>query len=286
MNRVSTTGYVFFGTSYFSVIVLRKLLEAGFIPRAAVCSPDKPVGKKQILTPPPIKQEIVNNGWDIEILQPEMIDEAFLDKLKSLGADFYIVAAYGKILPEKLLKIPLKGVIGVHPSLLPKFRGPSPIQGVLLEGARETGVTLFKIDEKVDHGPIIASWKITIAQENYEILEEKVANLSGDLLIATLPEFIEGKITPQPQNEAEATYTKKFSTQDAYVSPEILEAALNGDLDKAEEIERMTRALNPEPGVWTMKDGKRVKILEVKIVDSQLKLVKIQEAGKKPVLLA
>ncbi len=276
--------YVFFGSPRFAAIILKKLLQAGIKPAAVVSSPDKPVGRKQIITPPPVKT--LAKDFNIEVLQPEKIDEGLLNRLKAINAQFYLVAAYAKILPEELLNIPPLGVIGVHPSLLPKFRGPSPIQATILSGEKETGVSLFLLDKKVDHGPIISSWKIKIEDENYEDLEEKLANLAGDLLITTLPQFTEGQIKVKRQNEIEATYTKKIETSDAYVAPEKLEEAINGNANAAAEIERMVRALNPEPGVWTVKDGKRIKLLETKVVDNRLKLIKIQEAGKKPVSLA
>lgn len=295
--------YVFFGTPKFASIVLQKLIKAGLAPKAAVCSPDRPIGRKQIVTPPPVKA--LAGESNIEVLQPEKIDADFLGKLKEINADFYVVAAYAKILPESLLAIPRLGVIGVHPSLLPKFRGPSPIQSAILSGEKETGVSLFMLDKKVDNGPVIASWKIEVGDDNYEKLEEKLAFLAGDLLITTLPQFAEGKVEAKPQNDIEATYTKKFETQYAYIEPNDLEKALNGNYEKALEIDRKVRALNPEPGVFTLSppalpapnfvegsvsngskgEPRRTKLLEVKIVDNRLKLVKIQEAGKNPVIL-
>ncbi len=275
--------YIFFGTPRFASITLGKLIKAGLIPRAVVCSPDRPFGRKQVITPPPVK--VLAGESDIEVLQPEKIDDEFLNKLKGINADFYVVAAYAKILPESLLKMPKLGVIGVHPSLLPKFRGPSPIQSAILSGEKETGVSLFLLNKKIDNGPVLSQWKIEISNDNYEVLEEKLALLAGDLLVTTLPQLAEGGVEAKPQNDNEATYTKKFEIQDAYIEPNDLEKALNGDYEKALEIDRKVRALNPEPGVWTDRDGIRTKILETKIVDNRLKLTKIQEAGKKPVLL-
>ncbi len=277
--------YVFFGTPAFASTVLRKLLTAGFAPRAVVCAPDKPTGRKQIITPPPVKVEIQKAGVETEILQPEIIDALFLDKLRELKADFYVVAAYAKILSQNLIDIPSMGVIGVHPSLLPRFRGASPIQSVILEGEKETGVTLFLIDEKVDHGPIISFSRLEVGDKNYETLMNELAEISGELLVETLPKFMNKEIAAVPQNHDLASYTKKFVTEDAYIKPEKLETALGGNLEEAVKIERMVRALNPEPGVWSDRDGIRTKILEAKIVDNRLKLTKIQEAGKTPVFL-
>ncbi len=277
--------YVFFGTPVFASTVLSKLLRAGLIPKAVVCAPDRPAGRKQIITPPPVKVEVQKVGAETEIFQPETIDVSFLDKLRELKADFYIVAAYAKILPQNLIDIPPIGVVGVHPSLLPRFRGASPIQSVILEGEKETGVTLFLIDEKVDHGAIISFSKLEVGDKNYETLVDELAELSGELLVETLPKFINKEIAAVPQNHDLASYTKKFTTEDAYIEPEKLEAALGGNLAEAIRIERMVRALNPEPGVWSDRGGIRIKILGVKIVDNRLKLTKIQEAGKMPVTL-
>ncbi|MEK9186516.1 MAG: methionyl-tRNA formyltransferase, partial [Patescibacteria group bacterium] len=183
-------------------------------------------------------------------------------------------AAYSKILPKEIIAIPRLGTIGVHPSLLPKYRGATPIQSAILNGEQETGVTLFLVDEKIDHGPILSSIKHQVSgTDTYKTLMRKSAELAGDLLIKTLAEFVDGKIKPRQQNETEATYTKKFTTADAFV-----------DLEKDEPVimERKIRAFDPEPGTWTLKNGKRIKILKAEIVDGKLKLRMVQEAGKKP----
>ncbi len=276
--------YVFFGTPRFASIVLERLIAAGVPPLAVVCNPDMPVGRKQVITPPPTKQVVSESGTDIKILQPVKIDTATIEAIKSLSADFYVVAAYGKILPLDLLKIPPLGTIGVHPSLLPKFRGPSPIQSAIIEGAPETGVSLFLLDDKVDHGPIVAKSEIVIPDsKTYPDLEEELAKAAGDTLVQTLPHFAKGQITPETQDENAATYTKKFETEDAYINPSELGAAESGDdFEKAEEIFRKILALNPEPGTYTIRGGVRIKLLSAKIVDSRLKLTTIQEAGKTP----
>jgi methionyl-tRNA formyltransferase len=138
--------YVFFGTPRFAEIVLRKLLDAGMPPVALVCNPDRPVGRKKIVTSPPTKTLATNNRTPIEILQPEKLDEAFMEQLQTLRPDFFVVAAYAKIIPKAVLAIPRLGTLGVHPSLLPKYRGASPIQSVILNGERETGVTIYAMD--------------------------------------------------------------------------------------------------------------------------------------------
>ena len=275
--------HVFFGTPRFAAIILEKLIGAGMPPVALVCNPDRPVGRKQIITPPPVKQLIANRKVQTEILQPENI-LTIRDMLFALRPDFSVVAAYAKILPKEILEIPKLGTIGVHPSLLPKYRGPSPIQSVILADEKETGVSLFLMDGRVDHGPVISHQTLVINDEDdYEALEEGLARLAADLLVETLSNFAEGKMTPLPQDESQATYSKKFTSGNAFISPEDLELATSGaSPEKAIEIHRKTRALNPEPGVWTTKNGKRFKLLETGLQNYKLLLKRIQEAGKKP----
>lgn len=291
--------FVFFGSPEFAAIILEKLINAGFVPEAIVCNPDKPVGRKRIITPPPVKTRIMNYESRIKhkitILQPEILDENFRNSLFTIhdSFDFFLVAAYAKIIPKKILGVPHLGTIGVHPSLLPKYRGSSPIQTVILNGETETGTTLFLIDEKMDHGPIIAKSEIRISKsEAYEALMKKLAELSAEILIETLPNIEEKIKNATPQNEAMTTYTKKIKTEDAYIEPEILAAVMqegeprSDKREKAIEIDRKIRALNPEPGAWTIKDSRRMKILESELSgDGKLLLKKIQFEGGKPVLL-
>lgn len=284
--------FVFFGTPEFAAIILEKLIKAGFIPKAVVCNPDKPVGRKHILTPPPVKQRIMNYELEIrnkiKVLQPEKLDKNFLNSLFQIhnSFDLFIVAAYSKILPPEILEMPQFGTIGVHPSLLPKYRGPTPIQNAILNGDERAGVTLFLMDEKMDHGPIMAQQKLNyeLGIMNYEELNKKLAELSADLLIETLPKFIKGEIKPMPQDESGATYTKKFKTEDAFIEPIDLEKAQNEGGETAIQIDRKIRAFNPEPGVWTFQNGKRMKILEAILTsEGKLKLKKIQFEGKKAI---
>ncbi len=281
--------YIFFGTPSFAAIVLGKLIDADMPPAALVCNPDRPVGRKKIITPPPTKQRIARQETGsketIDILQPEKIDKQFLEILKTYKADFYVVTAYGKMLPGELLTIPPHGVIGVHPSLLPKLRGASPIQSAILENVEQTGTTLFLIDEKMDHGPIIKSQSLEIENQNYETLQNELAQLSGNLLIQVLPKFMKGEIQPYPQNETLATYTKKFVSDDGYIEYASLKKALEGVSPKdAITIDRKIRGLNPEPGVYTIMQGKRIKLLAARLKNGHLSLIKIQKEGRKPIL--
>ncbi|MFA5386415.1 MAG: methionyl-tRNA formyltransferase [Candidatus Paceibacterota bacterium] len=273
--------YLFWGTPDFAAIILEKLIKAGFMPETVVCNPDRPVGRKKIITPPPTKSLIMKHkSWNIQILQPETFDPSFKIQVSRLQPDLFIVAAYSQIIPKEILEIPRLGTIGVHPSLLPKYRGSSPIQTAILNGDEETGVSLYSVDEKMDHGPVLAKRELKIKnalptgrQAECRILQQKLADLGADLLIETLPKFLNNAIKPVVQDEDKATYTKKFITE-------------NGRVDLKDDpllIERKIRALNPEPGVFTFIDGKRVKLLEAKISDDKVIITKTQTEGKKPV---
>ena len=282
--------YIFFGTPRFAEIVLASLLEAGVPPVAIVCNPDRPLGRKKIITPPPTKalaerSNAKGGHAPIEILQPEKIDTDFIERLKGLGADFAIVAAYAKILPKTVLEATRLGTLGTHPSLLPKFRGASPIQSTILAGEQETGTTIYLMDEKTDHGTILAQERLPNVDPGltpYLALEEALAELSGATLAQVIPDFFAGKTSPQLQDESAATFTKKFTTQDGFIEPDDLAAAGRGDKEKSEEIFRKILALNPDPGVWTMKDEKRMKLLEAELLSGTLKLKTIQLEGERP----
>ena len=269
--------YIFFGTPDFSKIILEKLILANMPPMAVVTNPDRPIGRKKIITPSHVKKLIQDLGSKIQILQPEHLDHQFIQEVKNLGAEIGVLAAYGNIIPQELIDAFPKGIIVVHPSLLPKYRGATPIQSVILAGEQETGTTLIVMDDKVDHGAIISNSQFSISNDdNFETLSKKLADLSADLLIETLPKYYSGEIKPELQNHEEATYTKKFATEDGFV-----------DLEKnsPEEIWRKIKALNPEPGVYTFKDGRRMKILEADLIDGKLVLKKIQFEGEKPKIL-
>lgn len=270
--------YVFFGSPKFAEIILKKLIDAGMPPAAVICNPDRPFGRKKVLTPPPTKQLIANGKLRIAVLQPEKLDENFRRQLLDLKPDFAVVAAYAKILPREVIAVPRLGAIGVHPSLLPKYRGATPIQSAILAGEDRTGTTLFLIDERVDHGPTLAYGKWRIAHsDTYETLMQALAEMSGDLLIEALPKFVAGEITPQTQDESAATYTKKFVTEDGFVDIQS---------DAPELILRKVRALNPDPGVYTFeqKNGLKIrtKLLKAELHDGKLALTLIQHEGKKP----
>ncbi len=284
--------FIFFGSPEFAKIILAKLIDAGFIPAAVVCNPDRPVGRKKIVTPPPVKEVIREKGLEksVQIFQPETLS-SICSSLSSLSPDLFIVASYSKIIKKEILDIPKLGTIGVHPSLLPKYRGASPIQSAILNGEIITGVTLYMIDEKVDNGPMIAQQEFPISNLQFPELLEKLAKLGGSMLVETLPKFLAGEITPQEQDYDRATFTKKFTTQDGFIENSDLEKAINEGGNIAVKIFNKIRALNPEPGTWTLRQAQgklqRMKILEAELtLENKLKLKTIQfEGAPRPKIL-
>lgn len=266
--------FVFFGSPEFAKIVLEKLIKNKLVPSILICNPDKPVGRKKVMTYPSTKALVLENKCETRVFQPttkKELSELFLNG--QIKAEFGIVAAYSKIIPKDVLDSFPRGVIGIHPSLLPKLRGASPIQSAILQGFEETGVTLYLMDQEMDHGKIInQTSNIEIKNLKYEELEKKLAEVAGDLIVETLPKFINGKINPVEQDHSMATLTKKFETQDGFV-----------DLEKDDPvlINRKIRALNPDPGVFALINGKRVKLLEIEEKDEQFVITKILPEGKK-----
>ncbi|MEX1014757.1 MAG: methionyl-tRNA formyltransferase [Candidatus Paceibacterota bacterium] len=280
--------YAFLGNPRFAEIILKKLIKNFQPPEVLICNPDKPTGRKKIITPPETKVLAQEHG--IKIYQPEKL--TLEDWKKNVSdIDVCVVSAYGKIIPDEIIQSVKFGFIGVHPSLLPRFRGPTPIQSVILEGEEKTGTTLYLIDKEVDHGPIIIQKELLLNNENYLKLEKKLANLSAELLINDLPNYLSGEIKPKEQNHKEATFTNKFSSKDVEIDFNNLKDALLGDKEKSIIIDKQIRALNPEPGTWVipnddsleeLPENKRVKIISSEIKEDKLILNKTQVAGKKP----
>lgn len=201
---------------------------------------------------------------------------------KTSPADVYLVAEFGQIIPPSILKIPRFGCLGIHPSLLPYYRGPTPVQAALLAGDRKTGITIIKMDEKIDHGPIIAQFKEKINQnDTAESLYQGLFSASGEVLVTILPAWVEGRITPRPQNHRLATYTSKLTRDDGQINWSQTDP----------QIERFIRAMTSWPGAFTnlklkmknKKSTKRLKILKAHLENKKLILDQVQLEGKKPV---
>ncbi|PIT93241.1 MAG: methionyl-tRNA formyltransferase [Candidatus Harrisonbacteria bacterium CG10_big_fil_rev_8_21_14_0_10_38_8] len=269
----------FFGSPRFAKIIIEELIKNNLAPVVVVTNPDRVVGKKKILTEPVAKALAVKHK--ITVLQPEILDEDFIKTLQSFNLDVILVAAYSKILKLEVLNSAKHKTVGIHPSLLPLYRGATPIQSVLLSGEEKTGTTIYQMDEKMDNGPVIAQEDLAItSDETYLSLEEKLAHLSSRLITENLEKYLSGELKPTPQDKSKATFTKKIVTTDAQVDYLIDDPVI---------IYRKIQALTPEPGVYTFnypkKEGRRVKILKAKLVDNKLYPLVIQEAGKKQIEL-
>jgi len=253
---------IFWGTPKFGAIILEKLAETNFKPILVITAPDKPVGRGQILTPPPVK--ITAQKYKIPILQPEKILDSKSEILNS-KPDLIIVAAYGQILPKEILDIPKRGSLNVHPSLLPKYRGASPIQYAILNGEKKTGVTIILMDEKMDRGPILNQRALEIKEdETSTTLHRKLANLGASLLMETITKWMQGTIKSHPQDDAEATYTKILTREDGKINWK----------KTAKDLEREIRAFDDWPGsftFWEKRDGTmvRIKILKARVLESK-----------------
>jgi len=264
---------IFFGSFQYAVPALEAFIKNSYEILAIVTNPDSLQGRKKELVASPVKLAAQQAG--LNVIQPEKLrhNAEFLEYLKSLNPDLNIVVAYGKIIPKEIIELPKYGTINIHPSLLPAYRGPSPVQAAILNGEKETGVTIMQIDEEVDHGPILAQAKYQISPNAYyQQITRELFQTGAELLIKTMPDWLAGKVIPRPQNHSSATFTKKFSWPDGRIDWN----------QPAEKIFNQIRALNPEPGTWTTFNGKILKILKASLSKgSTLILEEVQPEGKK-----
>ncbi len=215
----------FFGTPQFAVTILDELKKTGIVPSMIVTAPDAPQGRGLTLTAPPVKIWAQKN--DVAVLQPETLKQSGKDNLQIAPLfnqtwDIFIVAAYGKIIPENILELPKYKTLNVHPSLLPKWRGSSPIESAILNDERETGVTIMRLDAEMDHGPIVAqekieSEKIVAWPMSESKLEDILAHAGGALLAKIIPDWVAGKIAEKPQDHSQATYCQKITKADGLI---------------------------------------------------------------------
>ena len=242
---------VFFGTPEFAVASLRALLRERFTVAGVVTQPDKPQGRsRSTLVPPPVKTAALEAG--LPILQPARpVGDLFLAGLKRLEADLGVVVAYGHILRREVLDAPGRGMINVHASLLPRFRGAAPIQHALLAGDRETGISIMRMEEGLDSGAVLHRLATPITDgETAGTLTSKLAELGATALVEALSLLSAGPVKPQPQDESRVTYAPKISRETA---------RLDWHRD-ALSVERQIRAFDPVPGAWTTLDGAPVKL--------------------------
>lgn len=263
---------IFFGSDKYSVTALDQL------------GGDKRFKITSIVThisPSPV-EEYTKTLSEIKFTTVKKFDQQFIKKMEGLQPDVGVLASFGKILPKEILEIPQCGILNIHPSLLPKYRGASPVQMTILDGEQETGVTIIKMDEKMDHGPIAAQFKEEVRlDDTAESLYQRLFAAGAEVLKTILPAYLEGQVELREQDHAQATYAKKLTREDGKV-----------DWKKpADYLERFIRAMHPWPGAFTnvklkMKDEKsikRLKILRAHLEGSKFILDQVQLEGKRPV---
>lgn len=265
--------FVFFGTGDVSKETLDILKENGYIPSFIVTSPDRPQGRKMILTPPLVKVWAEENN--ILYIQPEKLDTEITEKLKSLNSDLFIVVAYGKIMSEEIIKVPRLGSINIHYSILPRWRGASPVESALLNGDKVTGITIQQMEYKMDTGPVIALEKLEIGKdEKAQELRKRLIKAGGSLLVKMLPTILDGKLQPTVQEEEEATYCKKIKKEDGLV--DIVK-------EDPEVLYNKFRAYAHWPRIFYFKEGKRIIISDASLEDGKFVIKKVIPEGKKEI---
>jgi len=242
---------IFMGTPQFSVPALESLHGCGHEIALVVTQPDRPCGRGRRLTPPPVKTAAASLG--LEITQPDTLrTEAFADVIRSKTPDVLVVVAYGKIIPDSVLAIPSLGPINIHASLLPRYRGPAPIQWAIINGEEETGVTTIMMDSGVDTGDMLETRTAPVFRDDTaQSLHDRLSVLGAELIVSTLKGLMDGSLAPQPQDHDLATHAPMLKKNDGRIDWQ----------QPAETIEARIRGLSPWPGAFTFLEGKRLKIL-------------------------
>ncbi len=247
---------VFMGTPDYAVKTLEALIDAGHEVAAVFAQPDKPVGRKHILTPPPVK--VCAEGHGIKVYQPESVKNGDAEKLLlKINPDIIVVVAYGKILPKEILGIAKYGCVNGHASLLPKYRGASPIQWCIVCGETKTGVTTMYMDEGMDTGDILETAEVLIGEtETAEELFERLSAVSAELMVSTIEKLEKGEITPKKQNDDEATYAPIIKKEMAFIDFKSM---------TAREIFNAVRGYYSWPCAFFFLDGKRIKVIKTAV---------------------
>ncbi|OGG80492.1 hypothetical protein A3A39_00215 [Candidatus Kaiserbacteria bacterium RIFCSPLOWO2_01_FULL_54_13] len=267
--------FCFFGTSQIAVGILNELERAGFLPALVVAAPDTPKGRGMKLTEPPVK--VWANERGIETLQPQELDSEFCYKLQATSYRLFVVVDYGKLLPRTVLDTPKRGALNVHFSLLPRYRGASPIRSAILSDDRNIGTSIILLSEKLDEGPIVAQKKFDISNwpPKASELDKLLTRESGRLLSQVLPEWIEGNIEAREQNHDLATYCEKIKKEDGLLD-------LSGDAYK--NLLKI-RAYEGWPGTYTFfeRSGKKIRvgILDAHLGGDKLVIDKVKPEGKR-----
>lgn len=264
---------VFFGTHQFAETILKTLLDSGlFDIQLVITMPDKPAGRHQEIQSSAVKS--LAQKYNLKIEQPSNLKNFSVQgESGRMTGQLNVVVDYGVIIPQNIIDAPEFGTINIHPSLLPKYRGASPIQSVLMNGETNTGVTIMQMDKEMDHGPILSQEKTVIASDDtYTTLYEKLAVQAGRLLIETIPLYINNKIKPQTQNHEEATFTKILSREDGKI--DFTEKT-------ADEIYNSYRGLTPWPGIFTIWNEKRLKLIKIIPAEKKLKAGEIESENNR-----
>jgi methionyl-tRNA formyltransferase len=248
----------FFGTPAFAVPTLTRLLESRHDVVAVVTQPDRPRGRGQRVSDAPVKALAVERR--VRVLQPERLArDQFAEQFAALSADLGVVAAYGKILPEWLLHVPTLGMINVHASLLPKYRGAAPVHRAVVAGDAETGLTIMRVVKALDAGPMLARLSRAIGpDETSEVVERDLALLGADLLVGLLDDLASGRLAEVPQDEAEATYAPRLVKDEGLI-----------DWSRpAADLHNQVRGLRPWPAAFTFLNGERVVVHQARLSDA------------------
>jgi methionyl-tRNA formyltransferase len=247
-----TAKIIFMGTPEFAVPPLKAIHNTRKNLALVVTRPDRPKGRGRNVIPPPVKEVAINLGYEVD--QPKSVGTAeFENRIAKYKPDIIVVVAFGHIIPKNILEIPKIATINIHASILPKYRGPAPIQWAIINGELETGVTTMLMDEGLDTGDILLSKKIKIyPHDTSATLHDRLADLSADLLIQTIESFETGDITPIPQDHTRATYAPLLKKNDGHINWEM----------SAENIEAFIRGMTPWPGAFTFHGNKRLKIFK------------------------
>jgi len=252
---------IFMGTPEFALPSLKKLIKTGYNIVAVVTQPDRPKGRGRKIKPAPVKELALKYG--LEVLQPEKIrDSEFLEKIREKRPDFIVVVAYGQILPKGLLEIPKFLSINLHPSLLPKYRGAAPIQWAIMNDEKITGVTVIRMTEKMDAGPILLQKEVPILpDETAGSLHDRLSEIGADLLIDAIEAVVDGKIEEREQDESKATFAPKMDRSLSKIDWE----------KSAKEISARIRALDPWPGAVSYIKDKEIKLFSSSCIDNEYK---------------
>jgi len=269
---------VFFGASKFSTAILEELKNVGIIPSLIVTAPDKPRGRGMKMAHPEVKTWANENR--AETIQPEKLDDDVIKKLKSEKRDLFLVASYGKIIPKEILDIPIYGALNVHPSLLPKLRGASPIQSAILNNERDAvGITIILMDEKIDNGPIVAQMPVEIEKwpPRASWLENLLAREGGKMLARVIPDWVGKKIGTKEQNRESATFCKKIEKEEALIN--------FGDNPYLNYRKIQAFDVWPRAYFFAEKNGNKTRVIitDAKYENNELKILRVIPEGKKEI---